>query len=324
MGQSFKSGLAEDIHAFLLHKRSLGYKYQSGEFTLHELDSYCYSSGLEAKLNRNLVESWIIAKEAAHPSPYRSYISPVREFGRFLQDGRDPNAYIVADRFTMRNYRPTPYFLTETEISSFFRASEWAISSNRGPGRSIVYPPFFMLMHCCGLRTVEARSILIADVHLEKEQGFIDIRASKGHRERRVFLSESLRQHLAVYDIEVGRIFNERLYFFPSSEKCGLSASAVCANFNKIWDAAGLRNPAGKQPRPYSFRHHFAFANINRWTESGKNVNAMLPYLMRFMGHGSISSTYYYIHLVPDFFPVLAKMTKSLEELIPEVDDEKQ
>jgi len=324
MGHTLMSGLAEDIQAFLLHKRSLGYKYKTGEFALLELDSYCYSSGLGAKLNRELVESWIIKKEAAHTSPYRNYISVIRKFGRFLQGGRDPDAYIVADRFTMQNYRPVPYFLTEEEISSFFNASRWAISSCRGASRPIVYPPFFMLMYCCGLRTIEARSLLSEDVHLEKEEGFIDIRASKGHRDRRVFISESLRQHLMQYDNEIAKIFNERLFFFPSSKEYGLSATAVVTSFNRIWDAAGLRNLAGKQPRPYSFRHHFAFANINRWTESGKNVNALLPYLMRFMGHSSVNSTYYYIHLVPDFFPVLEEMTRSLEGLIPEVDNEEQ
>lgn len=46
----------------------------------------------------------------------------------------------------------------------------------------------------------------------------------------------------------------------------------------------------------------------------------MLPYLMRYMGHSSLDSTYYYIHLIPDFFPQYRCMTASTEELIPEVD----
>jgi hypothetical protein len=33
--------------------------------------------------------------------------------------------------------------------------------------------------------------------------------------------------------------------------------------FNRIWDRAGLPRPlGGQQPRPYDFRHHFAYANI--------------------------------------------------------------
>jgi integrase len=57
-----------------------------------------------------------------------------------------------------------------------------------------------------------------------------------------------------------------------------------------------------------------------RWASEGKDIHAMLPYLMRYMGHSSLESTYYYIHLIPDFFPQYHGMTASTEELIPEVD----
>lgn len=74
------------------------------------------------------------------------------------------------------------------------------------------------------------------------------------------------------------------------------------------------------KPRPYDFRHHFACANIARWSKEGKNVMSMLPYLMRYMGHSSIEKTYYYIHLIPDYFGNYAVATESLENLLPEVE----
>ena len=75
------------------------------------------------------------------------------------------------------------------------------------------------------------------------------------------------------------------------------------------------------KPRAYDFRHHFACANIMKWSDEGKDIHAMLPYLMRYMGHTTLDSTYYYIHLIPDFFPKYAKLTASTEELIPEVEN---
>ena len=72
--------------------------------------------------------------------------------------------------------------------------------------------------------------------------------------------------------------------------------------FGRIWDQAALPRPvAGQQPRPYDFRHHFAYACIERWMRQRKDVAAMLPYLSRYMGHATIESTYYYIHTSPDF-----------------------
>lgn len=57
-----------------------------------------------------------------------------------------------------------------------------------------------------------------------------------------------------------------------------------------------------------------------RWSQEGKDVHAMLPYLMRYMGHSSLESTYYYIHLIPDYFSQYTKLTSSSEDLIPEVE----
>ena len=90
--------------------------------------------------------------------------------------------------------------------------------------------------------------------------------------------------------------------------------------FNRIWDQAGLPRPAGgQQPRPYDFRHHFAYANVERWMAQGKDVTAMLPYLARYMGHATIESTYYYIHTSPDFMDDYAHITDTSQSLLPEV-----
>ena len=74
------------------------------------------------------------------------------------------------------------------------------------------------------------------------------------------------------------------------------------------------------RPRAYDFRHHFACANIMRWSEEGKDVCVMLPYLMRYMGHASLESTYSYIHLIPDYFPQYSALTAFTEVLISEVE----
>jgi integrase len=90
--------------------------------------------------------------------------------------------------------------------------------------------------------------------------------------------------------------------------------------FGRIWDQAALPRPvAGQQPRPYDFRHHFAYANIQRWMMQGNDVAAMLPYLSRYMGHATFDSTYYYVHTSPDFMDAYAQITRKSQELLPEV-----
>ncbi len=319
MTQVYISPLAPLINEFLKYKHSLGYKYSSGAYNLHELDQYCLKKGLGPQLTKELVEGWILSKESANSSQGRSWISPIREFGKYLQSAGHPDSYVVSDRFViMKRYHPMPYLFTEEEIDIFFKTCDSVVLGKHHQGRHLVIPVFFRFMYCCGVRTREARLLPVKDVHLD--EGYIDIIASKGHRNRRIYLQEDLNALLGRYEREISAFFPNRDFFFPSTTGTCYSAGGIGRNFNLIWDAAGLRKEYGRQPRAYAFRHHFAFANINRWTANGRNVNAMLPYLMRYMGHSSLESTYYYIHLVPDFFSTYSQMTEGLEAILPEVD----
>lgn len=72
--------------------------------------------------------------------------------------------------------------------------------------------------------------------------------------------------------------------------------------------------------RIYDLRHRFASAVLNRWLDEKRNLYAMLPYLRAYMGHEKISTTAYYIHLLPEN---IVKSTgidwTTLDELMPEV-----
>lgn len=317
MSLPFTSSMAPMIQEFLDYKHSLGYKYSSGAYYLYELDRFRELGGYPPVLSKELIESWIMLKEDISPTPYRSWISPIREFGRYLQFTGYPDTYIVSDKFIIKKYRPTPYFFTEDEISAFFTACDRVVLKKRHQGRHLVIPVFFRFLYCCGVRTCEVRLLLREHVNLK--YGYVDIIHSKGLKDRRIFLPEDLNVLFAEYDKEIAAYFPDREYFFPSTTGGCYSAGAIGRNFNLIWNAAELRKKYGKQPRAYDFRHHFAFANVNRWTEEGLNVNSMLPYLMRYMGHSSLESTYYYIHLVPEFFSTYSEKTQPLEYLLPEV-----
>lgn len=47
-------------------------------------------------------------------------------------------------------------------------------------------------------------------------------------------------------------------------------------------------------------RFAFASRNIIRWINEGKDVMELLPYLSDYMGHSELTSTLYYVHLLPD------------------------
>jgi integrase len=174
-------------------------------------------------------------------------------------------------------------------------------------------------MYSCGLRTCETRKLAVADVDFSKQT--IDVLWSKGNRSRRLFVSDEIAEMLLSCDRDNERRFGaDRSAFFVNT--IGNPVTPVNAGqlFNMIWDAAKLpRAPGGKRPRPYSFRHHFAYANIERWAKEGINVDMMIPYLARYMGHSSFDSTYYYVHTSPDFMAEYADIIHSMGNILPEV-----
>jgi integrase len=174
-------------------------------------------------------------------------------------------------------------------------------------------------MHSCGLRTGETRLLRPEHVHLRDET--LDVVSSKGNRSRRLPLTGDVTEVLAGCDrVSATRLGPSRRTFFVSATGNQVTAATVGKVFHRIWDQAGLPQPAGgQQPRPYDFRHHFAYANVERWMRQGKDVTAMLSYLARYMGHASIESSYYYIHTSPDFMHAYAHITAESQSLLPEV-----
>ena len=318
--RTFVSRIAPAISSFLDYKHALGIKYETAAVYLRGLDRYNQLHGDYNTLVKEVAEGWAFEQAAKSATCDRSWVSPIREFGRYLRNTGDASAYVLDDKFIIQRYRPEVYLMTEAEIQRFFEECDQYVLRYKAPGRAYVFPALYRFMYCCGVRSCEARQLRYNDTHLEK--GYVDILWAKAYRDRRLYLSDELLKYLKDYDAAIRKVFPNREYFFPGGHGGMCSSTALSANFRNIWVSAGLKRDGKVKPRAYDFRHHFACANIMRWSSEGKDVHAMLPYLMKYMGHSSLESTYYYIHLIPDYFPQYRIVASSAEELIPEVGDE--
>jgi integrase len=314
-GHEYTSVFAVDITAFLAFKESVGIVCNSRAWNLWDFDRYCAERRL-TDFDRDTVEGWVKYRIDKNPqSVHLSWMSYIRDFGRFMRAcGCD--AYVLSDRFRAKFVRVKPYLLSSSEIIAFFKEATHPKANSPWAWQAKC---FFGLMHSCGLRTCEVRRLAACDIDLDS--GFIDILWSKGNRSRRLALTEEVIGMLAECDVRTRAEFgNHRSAFFVSSLGNPVSPCSIGVMFNRIWDDAGLlRSEGGKQPRPYSFRHHFAYANIERWVKEGRDVEAMLPYLARYMGHATFDSTYYYVHTSPDFLAGYAETMRGCESLLPEV-----
>lgn len=319
MNKAYVSKLAPLIKAFVAFKRSLGWKYGTGEFYLREFDRFCAEHESASSL-QEIVKNWVIIRNTECPNTHRVRVAPIREFGKYLQASEYPDVFVIPKKICRKQVRAIPHFFTDEEIVAFFRVCDTLTPRKENLVRHLVLPMYYRLLYCCGVRTREARLLLREQVNLES--GYLDVIQSKGPKDRRIFLPEDLRLLYRKYDAVINDLLPDRTYFFPTKINRCYESSAISGNFNKIWKAAGFGYQSGTKARAYDFRHHFAFANLNRWIKEEVDVNSMLPYLMRYMGHSSLESTFYYLHLVPEFFSTFSEKTKTLEGLLPEVDDD--
>ena len=244
-----------------------------------------------------------------------AWLSYIRDFGRWLKANGATDADVLLTVGKPRSLLLAPTSSTRREIELFFTAA--AQIEAQAPWRWQAVA-FFTLMHRCGLRTGETRALQTGQVDLDG--GHIDIVWSKGNRSRRLPFTGQVIEILNACDRTSRAHFaSRRTFFFVSAAGNPVTAATVGKMFGRIWDQAGLARPAGgQQPRPYDFRHHFAYASIQRWMMQGKDVAAMLPYLSRYMGHATFDSTYYYIHTSPDFMDAYAQITRKSQSLLPE------
>lgn len=304
---------------FLAHKRALGRTYETGEYYLKSFLTYANANNPTTQVpTKELVSGWC-AKAAGHPSCLYNMASVIREFGKYLSMNGYDNAYILPPKRGTRLERHLPHFFTSAEIQAFFAHCDKTPKRREYPGRELVIPTIFRLLYCCGLRCKEARTLLYHNVCLDGKH--MDINASKGCS-RRIFISDELSEFLRRYDNQMARIMPDRAYFFPRNQREPYKECFISANFKRIWRETFPHFHSPIKPRAFDFRHHFAYANLNRWAKQGKDVNVMLAFLMRYMGHAHVQSTLYYFHFVPEYFGAFAQKTRALESLVPDVPHE--
>jgi len=314
-GPRFTSVFAPDLERFLGFKESMGIHCASRLWYLKNFDRYCTDHGLQ-NFDRSALEGWVTSRLSGRPNSCRSWMSYIRDFGRWERINGNENAYVLSDQWKSKRIRIQPYLFSHEEVSRFFDAAARLESISPWKWQGLA---FFALMHSCGLRTCEVRRLAVNDVNLDER--FIDVRWSKGNRSRQLPITDQVVGILAECDRALERTLGKkRAAFFASSTGNPVDPVSVGVMFTRIWDQARLPRPLeGKQPRPYDLRHHYAYANIERWMAEGVDVNAMLPYLARYMGHASLDSTYYYIHTSPDFMGGYADIVREGQKILPEV-----
>jgi len=322
MNTEVSGNFAPYIESLIEQKKSVGYPYDSSARILKVFCAFCttHYPG-ETILTKEIAMHWAKKRQDEHVNGLLRRITPVRQLAKYI-NSIGIEAYIIPAGIPRKQIRYVPHIFTDPELQAFFTEIDRAsVSPYSGPVRHLIIPVFFRLLYCCGLRSSEARLLNVADVNMDT--GNLTIRQSKGNKDRNVVMSEEVLHLCRIYHTKISHIFIDRTAFFPN--QCGkyYGNGMIDHWFHLFWNKTGITNSSGNPPRVHDFRHTFAVKRLNLWVQEGKDLHACLPYLSMYLGHAHLRETDYYLHFVPEFFPLFNEKTREkCANLIPEVNHE--
>ena len=222
-------------------------------------------------------------------------------------------AYVPQNRF--KNTKPEePHIFTDTQLKEFFRFCDNFKEIKYFSYKHIVVSMIFRIVYCCGLRNSEASYLKCHDMNLQ--DGTIKIYASKGHKNRVVYMADDLTRLCRKYDSVMATMLPERKYFFPSAGGSCYTNTSVCRLFDSILKKTSFYGKTSKKPTCHGLRHTFAVNSMRQCLADGENFDVLIRYLSRYMGHSCPQNTMYYLHMAVNIVPEIRKMAKEYEHII--------
>lgn len=297
-----RSGLGKWIADMLDFRDSMGFLRRKRENVMRRFDSYCceYHPGASV-LSEEIVRGWLaseasrgaVASMRKRANEMRGLANYIRAFGG--------KAYVLPFKLHPATREFTPHIMTDAELASLFRqidreaASESCDQTVRG-----AYSVLFRLIYTCGLRPQEGRTAKTADLDLSRGELFL--RKTKNNAERIVGLSAEMTELLAKYTRRLAVAAPGGGFLFPRKDGKVPTSNAIGMFFHTCWRKADVNASRDDVPRVrvYDLRHRFASAVLQKWADEGRNMYSELPVLRAYMGHAQMSSTLYYVHLLPE------------------------
>lgn len=315
----WKSELGPYIQDFIALKRANKFSYLVEEGILNKFDKLCYEHyKLDCiNISRELISLWC-TKKATEQGNYRNQrVALIRRFISYL-NSLGFHAYIPEK--VGSHEKVIVYVPTFKEMQVFFRYVDNYLPTSPAAvvkRLNFCYPFLFRLLFCCGLRISEACYAKRNKIDLKT--GKMTILKSKGLKDREIYIAPDLCKELKRYDDAINSIEPNRIFFFPGSHfGKPINEKSVDYKFKKFWKEV-YPDWSNRYPSPNCLRHLFVVRRITLWSKENKDLNVMMPYLSKYLGHSSPQETYYYYHHLESIYPIIQEKDKHSSLIIPEV-----
>ncbi len=112
---------------------------------------------------------------------------------------------------------------------------------------------------------------------------------------------------------------HSELLFTSADSKKPLQVASINKKFHDFWNKPMFSSNHTKEPTVHSIRHSFVIIRMNKWTEQGIELNGMMPYISKYLGHTSVDDTFYYYHQIESAFKTIRSKDSASTIIIPEV-----
>jgi len=313
---NFTSCLKADIESFIAHKNSLGFPYEASARILLLFDRMCSEHFPDHDcLGQEIALAWAERKPDEHPNTLIRRISPIRGLAEYMNRTGKP-AFVIPKGLPNHEVKYIPYIYTREEIASLIAAADKLTPQKGRSIKHLVIPCALRLLYATGMRHGEARLLKAEDVDLDNR--VISIGESKNSLGRIVPIGDEICGFLEAFDQTVSAVIPGRTYFFSRHDGGCYSKAWLQPTFLSLKYLAGIEDGTTVK-RVHDIRHSYCVHRLNDWAREGADIQVKLAYLSAYIGHVSIESTDYYLHLVPDFFPEFSTLVFERNGLLPEV-----
>lgn len=297
-----------EINAFILEKRSLGFKYIRESEIMEEFDKFTIKQNITTNiLSKELIINWIDSHNVKLITK-KHYGDIMREFGKYLFKF-DNSSYILPNKYYPIKSDFKAYIYSNNELNRFFKSIKTSFMMNNIHKQTMYYL-IFELLYATGMRVSEVLSVKIGNIDFNNNS--ILLETSKNGNERIVYVKDSIIKLVSEYHNQYNKQKYSNDFFFTIKNNKPLNRDLVYSNFRKILSLSGIvHNEFG--PRVHDFRHTMAVYSFKNALDSNYDLLNFLPILSAYLGHKDIYATEKYLHLVSDMYPDIRNKIESYD-----------
>lgn len=316
---SYQSTLASYIESYIKEHRKMGFIYNEKAYRLHQFDTYWRENKFDEKITKEHLDPWLCAKPGESKCNQAARVGAVKGLCIFL-NLIGHQVYIPEIQIGDDHHKV--HVLSQKELIELFKVIDAYVPKSENAMDHLMadeYPIIYRMLYCCGMRNNEVCSLKTSNIDLES--GVITILDGKNHKDRLVYMPEDLRKLTKMYyESMCRRLGYNSEWLFPGRKRDRhIPKGQVCTKFSCFWSQTSFSHGADKNPTPHCLRHTFVVNRINDWIKHGLNLDEMMVYLSKFLGHKSPKESYYYYHLVHEAFDIVHEKDKTADAVIPEV-----